>query len=187
MTEKSDDAVERLQALLAALEGVSDPTAKLAARELVQVALDLHRSGLTDLVALVREAGSQPADTLLPRFAANPRVRSLLLLHDLHPQDLATRARQAVDGLRPHLGVKGARAALAGVEDGVVRIHISAQGEFSRPPYAAVLRREVEEAVAELTPDAAELVIEGPEADAGSEEMPQPLLWVPEATTRAGN
>lgn len=170
-----DVELARLQDLLTTLEGLNDPAAKSAARELVQVVIGLHGAGLADLLAIIREAGSQPADTLLPRFAANPVVRGLLLLHDLHPEDLATRARQAVDRLRPHLGVRGVRAELVGVEHEVVRIRVTASGQKAQRPAAAELRREIEDTVLELTPDAAELVIEGLETAGGAREAYVPL------------
>ncbi len=170
-----DEELTRLQNLLNALEESGDPAATAAARELVQVVIGLHGAGLADLLGIVREAGSQPADTLLPRFAVNPKVRGLLLLHDLHPEDLATRARQAVDRLRPHLGVRGVRAELVGVEHGVVRIRVIASGQKGQRPAAAELRREIEDTVLELTPDAADLVIEGLETAGGAREAYVPL------------
>ncbi|MGH8274642.1 MAG: hypothetical protein ACRES9_10425 [Gammaproteobacteria bacterium] len=177
-----DEEIERLQGLLTALEGLSDPTAKAAARELVQVVLDLHALGLSDLLAIVEEADSQPADTLPAKFAANPRVRGLMLLHGLHPEDLPTRARHAVEYLRPHLGVKGVRAEFVGVEEGAVRIRISADGQKSRRPSAAELRREIEDTLWELAPDATELILDGLEATGGAREAYVPLS----AIARAG-
>lgn len=170
-----DQQVERLQALLATLEGAADPLAKSAARELVQVVLGLHALGLAELLAIVREAGAQPADTLLPRFAANPRLRGLLLLHDLHPQDLQSRAGEAVERLRPHLGVQGVRAELLDVEQGVVRLRVSASGQNAKRPSREALRSEIEATVLELTPDAAGLIIEGLEAIAAVHETYVPL------------
>ncbi|MGH8127158.1 MAG: hypothetical protein ACRETC_02170 [Gammaproteobacteria bacterium] len=173
-----DDEIQRLQGLLTALDALSDPTAKAAARELVQVVLDLHALGLSDLLGIVEEAGDQPADTLPAKFAANPRVRGLLLLHDLHPQDLTTRAHHAVECLRPHLGVKGVRAEFVGADDGIVRIRVTAEGQKNRRPSSAELRREIEETVWELAPDATELVIEGLETTGGAREAYVPLSAV---------
>ena len=173
--ERFDDEIERLQGLLTQLEGLGDAAAASAARELVRAVIGLHGQGLADLLAVVEEAGSQPADTLLPKFMANPRVRGLLLLHDLHPEDLATRARKAVDRLRPHLGVHGLRPELAGVEDGVVRVRITAGGQKTERRAALELRREIEMAMLEMTPDAADLVIEGLELVADAREAYVPL------------
>ncbi|MDB6142014.1 MAG: hypothetical protein JWP80_1058 [Pseudomonas sp.] len=175
--QELDEQVARLQALLGALDQLEDPTARSAAQELVRVVIRLHSLGLADLLDIVRETGSQPADTLLPRFTANPRVRGLLLLHDLHPEDLATRARKAVDRLRPHLGVKGVRAEFEGVDGAIVRISVSANDPNGSPPSSTLLRQEIEEVMQEMIPDADELLIEGLDT-LGAHAGFVPLVWV---------
>jgi hypothetical protein len=167
----SDDQATRLQELLARFEALGDPAARAAAQELVQVVIDLHGWGLSDLLGIVQDAGSQPADTLLARFTANPAVRGMLLLHGLHPEDLATRASKAVERLRPHLGVRGVRADLIGVEDEVVRLRVTASGQKNQRPSAIELQREIENTVLEMTPDAANLIIEGLEEAGGASEV----------------
>lgn len=167
----ADDPGTRIQNLLDALEQVTDPSARSAARGLVQAVMELHAGALTDLLAIVREADDQPADILLPRFAANPKVRSVLLLHDLHPQDLATRARLAVERLRPHLGVRGVRADFVDANNGVVRVKVTASGQKTQRPSATELQQEIGAAVMEMTPDAVDLVIEGLEATMAASEV----------------
>jgi hypothetical protein len=157
-----DDTLERLQALLAALEGVCDAATRNAVRELAQVVLGLHRRGLRELLDIVDEAGSQPADILLPRFLANPAVRSLLLLHDLHPDDLPARVNQVLARLRPHVGVHGLRIELSSLDANIVRLSVSLAGPQSgRRPDESALRHEIESAMWDLVPDAAGVVVEG--------------------------
>jgi hypothetical protein len=174
----SDGEATRLQEMLARFETLGDPAARAAAQELVRLVIDLHGRGLSDLLGIVQEAGSQPADTLLARFTANPAVRGMLLLHDLHPEDLATRASKAVERLRPHLGVRGVRADLIGVEDDVVRLRVSASGQKNQRPSAIDLQREIENVVLEMTPDAADLIIEGLETAGGGSEVYVPLATI---------
>lgn len=171
---RADSTVE-LQELLAAMEAIPDAGARSAARGVVRAVITLHGDGLADLLAIVREAGSQSAQTLLPKFAANPKVCGLLLLHDLHPQDLPTRVAQAVDRLRPHLGVLGVRADLAGVEDGVVRVVVATAGQKTPRPAADDLRGQIEAAVLAVAPDVAAIVIDGLDAVAGSSEVFVPV------------
>jgi hypothetical protein len=157
-----DDPLERLQALLAALEGVCDAATRNAVRELAQVVLGLHRRGLRELLDIVDEAGSQPADILLPRFLANPAVRGLLLLHDLHPDDLPARVNQVLARLRPHVGVHGLRIELSSLDENIVRLRVSLAGPQSgRRPDESALRHEIESAMWDLVPDAAGVVVEG--------------------------
>jgi hypothetical protein len=167
----SDDEAMRLQELLARFEALGDPAARAAVQDLVQVVINLHGRGLSDLLAIVQDAGSQPADTLLARFTANPAVRGMLLLHGLHPEDVATRASKAVERLRPHLGVHGVRADLIGVEDDVVRVRVTASGQKHQRLSAIELQREIENTVLEMTPDAADLIIEGLETAGGASEV----------------
>ena len=50
------------------------------------------------------------------RVAANPLVGGLLALHDLHPVELATRLRYALDTARRRLGSHGVGIELTGVD-----------------------------------------------------------------------
>jgi hypothetical protein len=170
--EALDQSIERLQELLAGLDGVTDTATRSCLRELVQVVLDLHRRGLAELLDIVNETGDQPADTLLPRFLINPSVRGLLLLHDLHPQGLHARVQEAAERLRPHLGVHGLRVELQSLEHGRVRLHVAVAPHSGRRPDAATVRREVETTVLDFAPDAASLEIEGLEVlDAPRESL----------------
>lgn len=170
-----DDELERLQALLAAVDGLSDETAKNAARELVKAVLQLHAAGLRDVLDIIDEAGSQPADTLAAKLAVSPKVCGLLLLHDLHPDDLTTRAERAVERLRPHLGVYGVRTEFLGLDDGAVHVRVTADGSAGRRLSADELRREIEDAVVTVAPDAAGTIIDGLESIAGTNEVFVPL------------
>jgi hypothetical protein len=159
--ETLDQSIERLQQLLAGLDGVADTATRNCLRELVQVVLDLHRRGLADLLDIVNETGDQPADTLLPRFLINPAVRGLLLLHDLHPDGLQARVEEAVERLRPHLGVHALRVELLSLDQGRVRLHVVVAPHSGRRPDAATVRREIETTVLDFAPDAVSIAIEG--------------------------
>lgn len=170
-----DDELVQLQAHVESLETLGDPSAREAAREMLKIVLGLHAAGLEDMLSIIREAGTQPADTLIPRLAANPRVCGLMLLHDLHPEDLATRVRKAVDRLRPHLGVSGIRAELTGTDGGVVRIRITTEASQGRRHSPEDVRAEIEDTVMTMAPDASELVIDGLEGIGGTNEVFVPL------------
>jgi hypothetical protein len=159
--EGFDAGAARLQALLAGLEAVADPAARSMARELARTVIDLHAIGLADLLGIVREAGSQPADTLVARFLANPALRGLLLLHGLHPDDVAARARQGVDRLNLRLGAHGLRLELLGAGPAGVRVGLREEGSGGHRPDAAGLEAMIERGLLEYVPDAAALVIEG--------------------------
>lgn len=179
LQQQLEEETTALQAHLSLLEETGGP-ARAAAQHMMQSVLGLHRSGLAELLAIVRAAGSQPADILLPRFAANPKVRSLLLLHDLHPQDLAARVTEAVERLRSHLGVRDIRAAVKSVDSDTGAVCIRVTGAPSGAAGRWV-RREVENALMELAPEIQQLDIDGIDEGDGQREVP--LVWAPQERT----
>jgi Fe-S cluster biogenesis protein NfuA len=95
-------------------------------------------------------------------------VSHLLLVHDLHPSDLETRVRDALDGVRPYLGTHGGDVELLGVEAGVAKVRLA--GTCNGCPSSTVtLRNAIEEALLKAAPD-----LEGVEAEGAAE--PQPVL-----------
>ena len=113
--------------------------------ELVQTLLDLTAPGWRrSWMALPPpESRGKPSST---RWRADDLVGSLLLLHGLHPLDLETRVRQALDQVRPALRGHGGDVELLEVRDGVVRLRL--QGNcHGCPSSAATMRQTVEEAI----------------------------------------
>src|SRR6185436_4355638 len=132
----SDDFRERLnrvEALVGALESCPDPAAREAARQLVRTLLDLHAAGLGRMLDI---AGRESA--LVGRLADDPLVSSLLLLHGLHPRPAAERVERALDRARPRLGSLGGEVELVAASEAAVRLRL--RGEAS-----PALRKAVEE------------------------------------------
>jgi hypothetical protein len=124
----------------------------------VRAVLDLHASGLGAMMDLARASDPALADAL----ADDPRVCGLLLLHGLHPRDLDTRVRSAVDALAPVLEGQGVAVTLQSTAHGIVRLRLErAIGRGGLAPDA--LRARVEQALVAAAPDAAEIRIDGPE------------------------
>jgi len=124
---------DRVEQLLATLRSGED---RETAEELVRELMDLYGTGLARVVAIVRDHDAQ----LLGRIAADDHVRSLLLLHDLHPDDTDTRIRRALDGLPD--------VEFLGTGDGVARLRLTAGGCGS-----AALARIAEQAVLAAAPE----------------------------------
>ncbi|CAB3699335.1 MAG TPA: hypothetical protein DCL53_11185 [Thauera sp.] len=121
-----EQEVRRIEALIQVLEGLPDPTAREAAKELLQVVLDLHGKGLARILKLVSETGTA-GQTLLDAMAKDDQVRGLLLLHGLPPDDAEVRVRQALDSVASHLRIQGIGVALM-------------QGLSGGPEFEAVIR-----------------------------------------------
>ncbi|WP_133913111.1 hypothetical protein [Streptomyces sp. NBC_00582] len=83
---------EVLDRLAASGEGAA------AAEELVRSLMDLYGSALARIVELLAPAPGEPLAGLLD----DDLVASLLVLHDLHPEDRDTRIARALDGVRDH-------------------------------------------------------------------------------------
>src|SRR4051794_21951896 len=114
-------SLQELDALIREVDRFADPEARAHTREIVQAILDLHRLGLERMIGRVEEAQDR-GSAILDAFTRDDVVGGLLLLHGLHPLDLETRVRQALDEVRPYLRSHGGNVELLGVEDGVVRL-----------------------------------------------------------------
>ena len=89
MTQKKEFQVrsERIEQLAAKLEQAADPELHATAMELVQCVMELHGAGLERMMQVVSE--SDAAGSLTGKLLDDNLVSSLLLLHNLHPDDLA--------------------------------------------------------------------------------------------------
>ena len=83
-------------------------------------------------------------DPAAPRdLAADPLVGGLLVLHDLHPDDVGLRIEVALEEVRPYLASHGGGVQLLGVADGVAHLQLEGAcdgcGSWSAgaPPAAA--------------------------------------------------
>lgn len=161
-----EEALSRIDALASALDEVADAGAREAARELLELVLNLHGLALARTLAIV--ASAEDGRALVERLAQDEQVRAALLLHGLHPEPIEERVRRAIERLEPELGVLGFRVRVVTVGAAMVRLRVAgAHGpEGSR---AMGLRQRIEAAIVDEAPDLDEIVIEGLE-DAGVEQ-----------------
>jgi Fe-S cluster biogenesis protein NfuA len=158
--EYPQQALHRLEELIRALDAHTDPAAKETARELLTLVLDLHGMGLAKLMGIVTT--TEGGTTILARLVDDEQVRAMLLLHGLHPDDLETRVRRAVDRLRPHLGVHGLRLDVVEIASGTVRLRLHGSGAATiKAPLLWTLPGEIEDAVVEAAPDVEKILIDG--------------------------
>jgi Fe-S cluster biogenesis protein NfuA len=91
-------------------------------------------------------------------------------VHDLHPVDVETRVRHALEEVRPYLGSHGGDVELLGVADGVARLRLA--GTCNGCPSSTVtLQNAIEEAIMRAAPD-----LERIDAEGVAEPSPQPAL-----------
>ena len=105
MTESVDLRAtgDRIEELLDQLQASADPRILDRAEEILRLVTELYGAGLARVVELVRTG----APDLLTELAADELVGSLMVVHDLHPEDLATRVAAALESVRPFLGAHG--------------------------------------------------------------------------------
>jgi hypothetical protein len=154
MAKADEDRVRRIEDLVRRLDRLPDPECRNTAHALMEAILELHGAGIERMMDIVFESGDQ-GKAAIRRFANDDLVASLLLLHDLHPDEMETRVQHA-------LGKTIGGAELLGVFEGVVRVRLTGGG--------CGVRDSVEAAIRDAAPDAAGIVIEN--APASSDFVP---------------
>jgi Fe-S cluster biogenesis protein NfuA/nitrite reductase/ring-hydroxylating ferredoxin subunit len=150
------ERVAEIERLLGEMELLDEPARSLAT-DTVQALLELYGEGLGRIVGFVDEAGGREAGEEL---AEDELVSHLLLLHGLHPVDVETRVRRALEDVRPYLGSHGGGVELLGVDHGVARLRLEGTCDGC-PSSAMTLRLAIEEAIHKAAPDVDRVEAEG--------------------------
>jgi Fe-S cluster biogenesis protein NfuA/nitrite reductase/ring-hydroxylating ferredoxin subunit len=155
MNRELQERSARVEALLDDFRAAGDEEALERAEELVRALMGLYAVGLARVVDLADET------SLLRRLADDPVTGALLVLHDLHPDDVGTRIQAALDRVRPYLGSHAGGVELTGVdEDGVA--HLTLEGSCHGCPSSAVtVTTTVERAVLEAAPEVVAVDVTG--------------------------
>ena len=148
---------ERIHALVQTLEQANDPELHATAMELLQCVMELHGAGLDRILRTLDEIpdGERATKKLLD----DDLVASLLLLHDLHPDDIETRVQHALQSVRSTLESHGCEAELLAVEGGCVQLRLHSNGGGCGST-ATTMKNTLQDAVSEAAPDAARVEIE---------------------------
>jgi Fe-S cluster biogenesis protein NfuA/nitrite reductase/ring-hydroxylating ferredoxin subunit len=151
--------IAAIEELVHSLETASDPAALAAAQELVGAVMQLHREAVERILAVMRRCGA-PGASILHQLAGDDLVASVLLLHDLHPEDIETRVRGALEKTRPYLKSHGGNVELVGIDPaGVVRLRLEGSCHGC-PSSALTLKLAIEEAIHEAAPDVTAIEVE---------------------------
>lgn len=157
--EDSLGLLRRVDALIGQVEASDDRAAVAGARALVRAVLDLHREGLSRMLERLGDAG-EPGRAVLAEFVEDRPIASLLLLHGIHPHDLETRVRDALDSVRPGLNRRGIGVELVAVADDAIRLRLRG-GCAGGPAFGEDDRLAVEAAVCERAPEVTTIEVEG--------------------------
>jgi hypothetical protein len=155
-TPEFQQRLESIEQLIRQIEATGDPNVRTAARELVQLVMELHGAGLERMVELLRSHGDS-GQSVFDSMGRDDLVSSLLVLYGLHPLDLEERVQQAIETANKKMRSRSATVELLGIEDGAVRLHLKANG------HGPALKEVVEAAIYQAAPDITSLVIDGAE------------------------
>jgi Fe-S cluster biogenesis protein NfuA len=158
--------VQRIGELVVELEHISEPEARVGAKALVQLLLDLHAVGLERVLEVVAKNGDT-GQRIIDDLGRDPLVSSLLVLYGIHPLDLDTRIAQAVENVRLQVRKGGGELELLSNEEGVVKLRIQITGHACGST-GKTLKKIVEDALCEAAPDMNSLQIEGLDKPTGS-------------------
>lgn len=160
------EQVRQLGNLIAQFDHLPDGPQKTACKELVQLLMDVHGAGLERMMEIVFESGGT-GPAIIDKLGQDSITRSLLLLYSLHPDDLETRVRKAIELMRPRLRKLACGAELVSAEGGVVQVQLAKVGH-SCGSSAKDLRAIVEDGIYDLAPDIVSLEILGLEEPTAS-------------------
>jgi Fe-S cluster biogenesis protein NfuA len=147
----------RIEELIRKLESSADPGSLATARELVQSLMELYGAGLERISEIVATKGAAGRE-ILDELGRDELVGNLLAANGLHPVDLETRVRRAIEKLGARFRSQGS-VVLLGIEEGVVRLRLESSGSGCGSS-AGSLKSAVEEAMYEAAPDLIQLAIE---------------------------
>ncbi|MFH8476066.1 hypothetical protein [Streptomyces sp. NPDC018000] len=96
----AEQAGHRIEEVLEQLTAAGDREASAAAEELVRVLMGFYGAGLARILDGLRAAPGRESGDTLDELLGDELVSSLLVLHDLHPEDSGTRIGRALAAVR---------------------------------------------------------------------------------------
>lgn len=153
---------EQIDTLLSDVEQSAPPAVTARVEDLVRAVLGLYGAGLEQVVDLLAE---HDEGRLVRLLADDELVGSLLVLHDLHPDDVTVRVQAALDRVRPYLGSHAGGVTLTGVDTAGV-VHLRLEGSCDGCPSSAMtVQNAIEDAILAAAPDVMGVEVEGVVAD----------------------
>lgn len=149
----------RIQELVEQIDALPNSPARILFQECLESVLAFYGHGLERILQLVANAGPD-GEKIFASLIHDPAVRGLLLIHDLHPIDIETRLRDALDKVRPYLKSHGGNVELISLTNNVARLQL--QGTCKSCASSTVtLELAIGHAIEEACPDLAGYEVEG--------------------------
>lgn len=164
------EKIRQLGVLVVELNDAPEGCSKVAAREMVQLLMEVHGAGLERIMELVFESGDY-GEAIINRMGQDPIARNLLLLYSLHPDDLEIRVLKALEEAKTRLRKHNADVEVVSIQDGAVHLRFLTSGHACGST-TKTLQSIVEESIYELAPDLTSLVILGSGDESASGFVP---------------
>jgi len=149
----------RIQRFLEQIEALPSPSTRELIHEFMEATLAFYGQGLARILQVVSESGPEGRNAY--QYLINDKVvRGLLLIHDLHPADLETRLRDALDQVRPYLESHGGNVELISLTGQNARLQLEGTCK-SCASSAVTLELAIRHAIEEACPDLAGFDVEG--------------------------
>ncbi|OEJ28525.1 hypothetical protein AS594_32650 [Streptomyces agglomeratus] len=162
----AEQAGRRVEEVIDRLAATGDGTATAAAEELVRSLMEFYGAGLARIMALLdgraaKSAGTAGSgDEALARLLGDELVAGLLVLHDLHPEDTATRIARALATVPEHA------VEVAGFDDATGALSLRSSGGSGSgcgcAATAGAAQQAVEDALACFAPEVKSVHIQPP-------------------------
>ena len=152
-------AGSRIKELVEQIEALPHSPARVLFQECMESVLAFYGHGLERILQLAANAGPD-GQKLYRDLIQDNVVRGLLLIHDLHPVDIATRLRDALDRVRPYLESHGGNVELISLVDDVARLRLEGTCK-SCASSAVTMELAIRHAIEEACPDLIRFEVEG--------------------------
>jgi Fe-S cluster biogenesis protein NfuA len=164
--EAFQEKIRQLGALVGELDAMPGGGGNTAARELVQLLMEVHGTALNRMLEIVYESG-ESGEAIIAKAGEDPIVRHLLVLYSLHPEPMETRVLKALDAAAPRLRKLDSEVELIGISEGAVQARVTTAGHGCGST-AKSAQSIVEEIIYDMAPDLTSLEILGPIDEASS-------------------
>jgi Fe-S cluster biogenesis protein NfuA len=151
--------MQRVDSLVDALERCPDARARDNARELVGTLMEFHGTAIARMMEIL--AHERPdQESLIHALGKDPVTGSLLLLYGLHPADLESRVRDALEQVRPALRNHRGDVELLSIGENTVRLRLLGTCNGCRAS-TTTFKNLIEEAIYDRAPEVEAIEVEG--------------------------
>jgi hypothetical protein len=140
----------RIEALLDEFERVGDPRVSAWAEELVRLLTDMYGEALARVLAAASEPDAPRGEDFVRSLCADALLSSLMVLHDLHPDETEARVRRALDHISAALGSGDVRLLELDEAAGSARIRLLAPNGTARSAAEELVRRAMQVAAPDI-------------------------------------